>query len=96
MFICHKSKCCKPLWTIFGHTKALASRVPGASYTAPGPLFLGVDLKTGKQNFRADEKRLSEEQMKLVSLHWVVCKQFPGIRGELQGGVLEGFDLFFG
>ena len=29
-------------------------------------------------------------------LDWVVYKQFPGIRGELQGGVLEGFDLFFG
>ena len=27
---------------------------------------------------------------------WVVYKQFPGIRGELQGGVLDGFDLFFG
>ena len=27
---------------------------------------------------------------------WVLYKQFPGIRGELQGGVLEGFDLFFG
>ena len=27
---------------------------------------------------------------------WVVYKQFPGIRGELQGGVLEGFDLIFG
>ena len=27
---------------------------------------------------------------------FVVYKQFPGIRGELQGGVLEGFDLFFG
>ena len=26
----------------------------------------------------------------------MVYKQFPGIRGELQGGVLEGFDLFFG
>ena len=26
---------------------------------------------------------------------WVVFKQFPGIRGERQGGVLEGFDLFF-
>ena len=26
---------------------------------------------------------------------WVVYKQFPGIRGELQGGVLDGFDLFF-
>ena len=25
----------------------------------------------------------------------MVYKQFPGIRGELQGGVLEGFDLFF-
>ena len=34
-----------------------------------------------------------------LSLHvffWVAYKQFPGIRGELQGGVLEGFDLFFG
>jgi len=27
---------------------------------------------------------------------WVVYKQFPGIRGELQGGVLDSFDLFFG
>ena len=26
----------------------------------------------------------------------MVYKQFPGIRGELQGGVLDGFDLFFG
>ena len=26
----------------------------------------------------------------------MVYKQFPGIRGELQGGVLEGFDFFFG
>ena len=26
----------------------------------------------------------------------MVYKQFPGIRGELQGGVLEGFDLIFG
>ena len=25
----------------------------------------------------------------------MVYKQFPGIRGELQGGVLEGCDLFF-
>ena len=32
---------------------------------------------------------------KPVSSDWVVYKQFPGIRGELQGGVLEGFDLFF-
>ena len=27
---------------------------------------------------------------------WVVYKQFPGIRGELQGGVLDGFDQVFG
>ena len=26
----------------------------------------------------------------------MIYKQFPGIRGELQGGVLDGFDLFFG
>ena len=26
----------------------------------------------------------------------MVCKQFPGIRRELQGGVLDGFDLLFG
>ena len=26
----------------------------------------------------------------------MVYKQFPGIRGELQGGVLDGFDLIFG
>ena len=26
----------------------------------------------------------------------MLCKQIPGIRGERQGGVLEGFDLFFG
>ena len=29
------------------------------------------------------------------SQNWVVYKQFPGIRGELQGGVLDGFDMFF-
>ena len=32
----------------------------------------------------------------LTTFNWVVYKQFPGIPGELQGGVLEGFDLFFG
>ena len=26
----------------------------------------------------------------------MVYKQFPGIRGELQGGVLEGFGFIFG
>ena len=31
-----------------------------------------------------------------ITTIWVVYKQFPGIRGELQGGVLEGFDLCFG
>ena len=30
-----------------------------------------------------------------IYVYWVVYKQFRGIRGELQGGVLEGFDLFF-
>ena len=25
----------------------------------------------------------------------VVYKQFPGVRGELQGGVLEGFEFIF-
>ena len=28
--------------------------------------------------------------------NWVVYKQFSGIRGELQGGVLEGFEVIFG
>ena len=26
----------------------------------------------------------------------MVYKQFPGIRGELQGGVLDGFEMIFG
>ena len=33
-----------------------SSRVPGASYIAPGPELQGVDLKNGFQNFRPDEK----------------------------------------
>ena len=31
-----------------------------------------------------------------VTMSWVVYKQSPGHRGELQGGVLEAFELFLG
>ena len=27
---------------------------------------------------------------------WVVYKQFPGFQGELQGGVLDSFEVIFG
>ena len=35
------------------------------------------------------------QEVTVSLLSWVVYKQFPGIRGELQGGVLDGFDLTF-
>ena len=51
--------------------------------------------RSGGSNLGPDMK-ISNFQFFFLKIRSWGYKQFPGIRGELQGGVLDGFDLFFG
>ena len=58
-----------------------------------------MDFKLQREKIRKTEIKQNKQHLIQISyflLSWVVYKQVPGIRGELQGGVLEGFELTFG
>ena len=45
---------------------------------------------------RYDQKTKKLNDQKSNDYFNVSVEQFPGIRGELQGGALEGFEMIFG